>query len=137
MKTGSESAALGESSTSKITRDAFYRAVFKDEKYCVDLFRLVLSEEEFDAFDWSTLSNDADTLFTSDWNERRPDLVESLNWKLSSRRLQLISVIEHKSRNDSDVLQQLHDYCAIIMRTQHRPVPPVVVYSGLRMLGQV
>ncbi len=137
MKTGSESAALGENSTSKITRDAFYRAVFKDEKYCVDLFRLVLSEEEFDAFDWSTLSNDADTLFTSDWNERRPDLVESSNWKLSSRRLQLISVIEHKSRNDSDVLLQLHDYCAIIMRTQHRPVPPVVVYSGLRMLSQV
>ncbi len=132
----SESASSSESSTFEITHDAFFRAVFKEEKYCVDLFRLALNEEEFDAFDWSTLSNDTDTHFTSNWKERRPDLVVSVNWKRYSIRLQLISVIEHKSRKDSDALLQLNEYCAIVMRTKRRPVLPIIVYSGFRRKWQ-
>ncbi len=127
LSTGSE-----ESSTSKIPHDKFFRAIFEHTRYCIDLFRLALTEAEFKAFDWRTLSNDTDLVFTSNWSERKPDLVVSVNWKRSGKRLQLVSVIEHKSKKDSDVLLQLHEYCAVIMRAQRRPVLPIVVYNGFR-----
>ena len=128
----SESTSTSDNSTPKIAHDKFLRAVFKDEKHCVDLFRLAPNEKEFDAFDCSTLSIATDILFTFDWNKRRPDLLVSVDWKRSSRRLQLISVIEHKSRRDSDVQLQLHEYCAVILRAQRQPVLPIIVYSGFR-----
>ena len=121
-----------ENSSSEISHDDFFRAIFKDVNYAVDLLRLALTEEEFSAFDWSALSNDTRTLFTSEWKRRRPDLVLSVNWKRSRQRVQLISIIDHKSRAESDALLQLNEYCAVIMRAHRRPVLPIVVYNGFR-----
>ena len=88
LSTGSE-----ESSTSKIPHDKFFRAIFKHTRYCIGLFPLAVTEAEFKAFDWRTLSNDADLVFTSNWSERKPDLVVSVNWKRSGKRLKLLNFL--------------------------------------------
>ena len=118
----------------------FYE-VYSKERYVLDLFRLVLTSEEFDLFDWKTLQSKVTVFVDKVFREQRADVIFSVKMKDSDEIVEIIFLFEHKSYNDSDIFLQLLKYQASIyekdskdVKSGKRKAPsiviPVLVYSG-------
>ena len=114
----------------KQLHDAFFKEIFGDKKYCLDIFRLVLTSEQFAMFDWKSIKTELTTLIDEELNETRTDLVFSVRRKGGRKRTQILFLIEHKSGQSPKLLQQLLGYQAQIYRKSTHAVIPILVYHG-------
>ena len=57
--------------------DHFFKEIYSQTKYCVDILKLVLSKKEMNLFDWTTLKTEATTFVDKQFKEKRMDLVVS------------------------------------------------------------
>ena len=71
------------------------------------------------------------TVFTDEQgHERRIDLLFSVQVKGSRKRVRIFFLLEHKSYQDSQVLQQILRYQTLIYNRWNYPVIPILVYHG-------
>ena len=112
------------------SHNALFNETFLNERYCLDIFRLVFTSQEFKLFNWKTLKPEM-TVFTDEQgNERRMDLLFSVQVKGSRKRVRIFFLLEHKSHQDSEVLQQILRYQTLIYNRWNYPVIPILVYHG-------
>ena len=62
-------AAMDETKKAKKLHNALFLKAYSDLKYCLDLFRLALSPEEYRLFDWEKIRSQATVFFDSEWTE--------------------------------------------------------------------
>ncbi len=115
--------------------DVLFRGVFIHKKYCLDIFRLVLTPTEFRLFKWKTLKSEATLFLDEEWKERRADLIFSVKLK-NDKSAKIVLLLEHKSYQDTSLLRQLLEYQARIYAKKKGAAPnneaiiPIVVYHG-------
>ncbi len=114
----------------KQLHDAFFKEIFGDKKYCLDIFRLVLTPEQFAMFDWSTIQSELTTLIDEELNEKRIDLIFSVERKRTRKQTRILFLLEHKSGQYAELLQQLLGYQAQIYKKSTHAVIPILVYHG-------
>ena len=111
--------------------DLFFKDVYSNPKYSMDLFHLVLSEEEMALFDWLSLRLQANTFVDKTWTEKRTDLMFLVNFKDSDKKAGLLFLLEHKSREEPDTLLQLLNYqTGAYNEFADLAVIPILVYHG-------
>ena len=107
--------------------DHFFREVYSQPKYCVDILSLVLSKQEMSLFDWNTLKTEATTFIDQSARERRMDLLVSALLKDSKKPAKILFLMEHKSQKDPELLRQFLMYQAVIYQQKKDPVLPVFI----------
>ena len=112
--------------------DIFFKELYCDPRYSLDIFKLVLSSSEFALFDWKTLKSEVTSFIDASQREKRMDLTFSVKLKRSKNSAQILFLLEHKSRQDNDLLVQMLEYQAGIYRCSRSPVIPILVYHGKR-----
>ncbi len=112
------------------SHNALFNETFLNERYCLDIFRLVLTTQEFKLFNWKTLKPEITVFTDEEGNERRIDLLFSVQVKGSQKRVRLFFLLEHKSHQDSQVLQQILRYQTLVYNRWNYPVIPILVYHG-------
>ena len=115
---------------SRSLHDPLFREVYGDRRNSKDLFRLALTPEEFDAFDWRTLQSMPTVYLIEELKEKRTDLLYSVKLKNTDQYLNVIFLLEHKSGQYSDLMQQLLEYQTRIYDKYPYPVVPVLFYHG-------
>ena len=110
--------------------DVFFRGVFGEKKYSMDIFKLILTPNEFKFFNWRTLKLEANTFINEYLKESRTDLVFSVKPKGSKIETQGVFLMEHKSYADSKVMEQLLKYQAASYLRTPAPILPIIVYHG-------
>ena len=110
--------------------DLFFRGVYGETKYSIDIFKLILTPNEFKSFNWRTLKLEANTFINEHLKESRTDLIFSVKAKGSQIETQVVFLMEHKSYTDPKVMEQLLKYqVASYLRTP-APILPIIVYHG-------
>ena len=112
------------------SHNALFNETFINERYCLDIFRLVFTAQEFKLFNWKTLKPEITVFTDEEGNERRIDLLFSVQIKGSRKRVRIFFLLEHKSHQDSQVLQQILRYQTLIYNRWNYPVIPILVYHG-------
>ena len=112
------------------SHNALFNETFIDGRYCLDIFRLVFTAQEFKLFNWKTLKLEMTVFTDEEGNERRIDLLFSVQVKGSRKRVRIFLLLEHKSHQDSQVLQQILRYQTLIYNRWNYPVIPILVYHG-------
>ena len=110
--------------------DLFFREIYSHTKYALDIFRLILTHEEYDLFNWDTLTCEQTTFVNKKGREQRMDLVFSVQTKNSDEKIKLLFLLEHKSWQDPKVIQQMLMYQASMYESTNFPIIPVLVYQG-------
>ena len=114
--------------------DVIFKATYSNKTYALDIFKLVLTREEFSLFDWNTLNLEITTFISKEGKERRSDLIFSLRMRESPEKTRIIFLLEHKSQKDSKkdpkVMKQLLHYQVGIYEEERDPVIIILVYSG-------
>ena len=101
--------------------DQFFRDVYSNKQYALELLQLVLSPEDWERFDWTTLAAQ---------KHGNADLVFSVALKHSSGSVNIIFLLEHKSFQNRKILQQLLRYQTILYADHETPIIPIVIYHG-------
>ena len=114
----------------KIIHDIFFKELYSDTRYCLDIFKLVLTPSEFALFDWRSLKSEISSFIDSEQREKRMDLIFSVNLKRSKKAVRILLLFEHKSYQDSGLLLQVLKYQTGIYRHLSGPVIPILVYHG-------
>ena len=131
-----ESSSKGEQvpQKSKFTKFQLHNILFKEiysnPRYAIDLFRLILSPSEYRSYNWKTLKTEDTVYIDPAWREKRTDLFFSVKYKNSGEAIHVAFLLEHKSYQDDELLQQLLHYQATIYATKKRPIVPILVYHG-------
>ena len=107
--------------------DHFFKEVYSQPKYCVDILSLVLSEKEMSLFDWNTLATETTTFIDQSAREKRMDLLVSALLKDSKKPAKILFLMEHKSQKDPELLRQFLMYQAVIYQRKKDPVLPVFI----------
>ena len=112
--------------------DALFKDAYSNVRYSLDIFRLVFTKAEFALFDWTTLVIEASTLITKQMKERRTDIIFSVQLKGSRRTVRILLLLEHKSYQSQELMQQLLEYQFEAYRKwkYEYPVIPILVYHG-------
>ena len=112
--------------------DIFFKFCYGDAELAKELFGMAFSEEEWDAFDWSGLRPEKDSL-----GNLRADLVFSVPFKENpQRRARLCIILEHKSRFSPRVYYQMLRYeTSMVGKSLEEPelwgpVIAVLLYNG-------
>ena len=112
--------------------DVFFKDFYSDPTFALELFQLIFSKEELEAYNWSQLKTEKDTL-----KDKRADLVFSVPLKEDDKiHLKIFILLEHKSSYNKELFTQLLHYQTLIhtrtlQETGHpAPVIPVVFYHG-------
>ena len=112
--------------------DMFFKDFYSDPTFALELFQLIFSKEELEAYNWSQLKTEKDTL-----KDKRADLVFSVPLKEDDKiHLKISILLEHKSSYNKELFTQLLHYqtlihTKILQETGHpAPVIPVVFYHG-------
>ena len=101
--------------------DQFFQDVYKNPQYARELLQLVFSPQDLARFDLQTLASE---------KPGRADLVFSIKLKDSSKSAKIILLLEHKSFQNRNVLQQLLYYQTTLYADHETPIIPIVVYHG-------
>ena len=117
-------------SANRNIHDLLFKTVYSKPKYSLDIFKLCLSPKEYSLFDWSTLQSEVNTFVDKEWQEKRADLIFSIQLKNSKLKAKIIFLLEHKSRQDSSLMRQLLHYQAGIYEKTTSPVIAVLFYHG-------
>ena len=128
-KANGKGKAKGKNKTPFI-HDTFFKDVYSEPKYSLDLFRLVLSKREQALFDWNTLKFALTTFIDERAREKRVDLLFSVNLKNSNKKIGVLFLLEHKSSEDPKTLIQLLEYQTTIYRKERIPIIPILFYHG-------
>ncbi|MCY4513048.1 MAG: Rpn family recombination-promoting nuclease/putative transposase [Bdellovibrionales bacterium] len=115
--------------------DKFFKSLYSNPDFALELFRLIFSKEEIKAYNWKQLKPEKDTFPDGS----RADLVFSvpLRKKLKTR-VKIFILLEHKAKYDIQLFRQLFRYQTLLIEenlNQHgKPMPiiPVVFYHGKR-----
>ncbi len=110
--------------------NALFKEIYSDPRYATDLFRLILTPSEYQNYNWKTLKSEETVYIDPAWREKRTDLFFSVKYKNSGEAIQVAFLLEHKSHQDSKLLQQLLHYQTCIYATKKRPIVPILVYHG-------
>ena len=110
--------------------DSVFKQIYSRRRYCLDIFRLVLTPQEFKLFNWNTLKPQITTFVDEQGQEKRTDLIFSVKLKKSHKTAQIFFLIEHKSRNRKGTLIQMLSYQTGIYTRSSAPVICVLVYNG-------
>ena len=110
--------------------DAFFKEIYAQERYCLDIFRLIFTPKQFALFDWDTLKSEATVSVDSKWKEARADLVFSVKLKRIKKPVRIIFLLEHKSYQNPMLLKQLLTYQVDRYLKEDCPIIPILVYHG-------
>ena len=98
--------------------------------YSLELFKLILSPEELELFDWGHMDSHATAFFDSQWKEKIADLVFTVPFKGTGKSADIIFLLEHKSYQNKKVMGQMLNYQTQIYSRKPNPVVPVLIYHG-------
>ena len=90
--------------------DRLFRDVYSKERNSMDLFRLIFTPYEFQLFDWETVHAEFTEFWDEGLREKRADLIFSVKSKDSEKDVQIFLLLEHKSGQDANLLQQMLEY---------------------------
>ena len=111
--------------------DVFFKEIYTQTKYCLDLFRLLFTPQEMALFDWDTLKSEVTTFIDHNLTEKRTDLLLSANLKgISNKTVGMLFLVEHKSSPAPLIHQQLLEYQTSIYKKAKLPIIPIVIYHG-------
>ena len=112
--------------------DLLIKTLYSQPKYSTDIFKLCLSPKEYALFRWKTLKSEVNTFVDKDLQEKRADLIFSVQLKNSSppASAKIIFLLEHKSHYDPDLMTQLLHYQTGIYSKNQNPVIVVLLYHG-------
>ncbi len=110
--------------------NALFNETFINEKYGLDIFRLVFKPSEFKLFNWKTLKPEMTVFMDEEGNEKRIDLLFSVQVKGSKKQVRIFFLLEHKSHQDPQLLRQVLGYQTCIYNRWNYPVIPILVYHG-------
>lgn len=112
--------------------DTFFKEFYSNPHFALEIFQLVFSKKELNAFDWTKLKTEKDT-----FPDKRADLVFSVPLKNTPQvRFKICILLEHKAQYSRQLFSQLLDYQYFIHRQtlqdtgQPMPVIPVLFYHG-------
>lgn len=112
--------------------DVFFKEFYANPHFAFELFQLVFSKKELNAFDWTKLKTEKDT-----FPDKRADLVFSVPLKHKSQvRFKICILLEHKAQYSRQLFSQILDYQYFIhkqtLRDTRQPMPviPVLFYHG-------
>ena len=109
--------------------DRFFKRFFSEIAFAKEIFKLVLSPEEFAACDWDTLKVEKDSL-----KDKRADLVFTVALKGNpSAKFQFCILLEHKSSYNKHLFRQVLSYQTLLYERKSDniiAVIPIVFYHG-------
>ena len=114
----------------KNIHDAFFRRFFRDKQFAIDIFRKALPSFQFALFQWKTLKSEETSYFDHEGNEKKADLVFSVKLKKNRKRANLVMLLEHKSYNDTRLMQQILEYQTVLYAKYKKPVIPILVHQS-------
>ena len=114
----------------RFIHDIFFKEIYADKKYSLDIFKLVLTPSEFSLFDWKTLKSEMTSFIDTEQREKRMDITFSVKLKRGKQTARILFLLEHKSYRDDDLLVQMLEYQTGIYRRSRNPVIPILVYHG-------
>ena len=112
------------------THSSFFIEVFSKKEYGLDIFRYAFEDSQFELFDWKTLKSEMNIFIDEQGNEKRVDLLFSVQLKDSKERVRIFFLLEHKSHQDPNLLKQVLRYQTCIYNQFNYPVIPILVYHG-------
>ena len=118
---------MGRNKKKKNIHDAFVRRFFRDKRFAIDIFLKALSPAQFALFAWESLKPEETSYFDHEGNEKKADLVFSVKLKKNRKPANLVILIEHKSYQDSRMMQQILEYLTVLSAKYKRPVIPIVL----------
>ena len=110
--------------------DLFFKEVYSNKRYSLDIFVLILTPSEFSLFDWETLKSEMTSFIDHDQKEKRMDLVFSVKLKRSKKTAKILFLLEHKSHQKNDLMVQMLEYQTGIYQKSKTPVIPILIYHG-------
>ena len=110
--------------------DAFFKEIYSQKRYCLDIFRLIFTPKQFALFDWDTLKSEATVSVDNQWREKRADLVFSVKLKRIKKPVRIIFLLEHKSYQYPILLKQLLAYQVAQYIKEDCPIIPILIYHG-------
>ena len=112
--------------------DIFFKEVYSNPRFALEIFNLIFSKEELEAYDWTKLNTEKDT-----FKDKRADLVFSVPLKKNPKtNLKIFILLEHKSSYNRQLFTQLLNYQILLynktIQEMGRPMPiiPVLFYHG-------
>ena len=110
--------------------DRLFRDVYSKERNSMDLFRLIFTPYEFQLFDWETVHAEFTEFWDEGLREKRADLIFSVKSKDSEKDVQIFLLLEHKSGQDANLLQQMLEYQTRMYSRQNSMIIPILIYHG-------
>ncbi len=114
----------------RFIHDIFFKEIYADKRYSLDIFKLVLTKTEYSLFDWKTLKSELTSFVDTEQREKRMDLTFSVKLKRGKQTARILFLLEHKSYRNDDLLVQMLEYQTGIYRRTRTPVIPILVYHG-------
>ena len=121
---------MNKKSSKHSIHDLFFKEVYSNKRYSLDIFVLILTPSEFSLFDWDTLKSEMTSFIDHDQKEKRMDLVFSVKLKRSKKTARILFLLEHKSHQKNDLMVQMLEYQTGIYQKSKTPVIPIIVYHG-------
>ena len=112
------------------THSSFFIEVFSKKEYGLDIFCYAFKPSQFELFEWKTLKPEMNIFIDEQGNEKRVDLLFSVQLKDSKERVRIFFLLEHKSHQDPNLLKQVLRYQTCIYNQFNYPVIPILVYQG-------
>ena len=107
-----------------------FKEIYSNPRYAIDLFCLILTPSEFRRYNWKTLKTEESVYVDLGGREKKADLFFSVEYKKSREAVHVAFLLEHKSYQDAELLEQLLRYQTSIYITKKRPIVPILVYHG-------
>lgn len=114
----------------KKLHDLLFKSVYSQPAFCSDIFKLTLTPQQYNLFDWNTLTFEINTFVDPEWREKRSDLLCSVKTKDRKAQARIIFLLEAKSKYDKQWITQLLHYQAGIYSQSTAPVVIVLFYTG-------
>ncbi len=128
---GNKQAPKQSKKSKAFLHDIFFKEIYTQPNYCLDLFRLIFTPQEMALFNWRTLKSEVTTFIDQDSKEKRTDLLLSAKLKeASNETVGMLFLVEHKSVSAPNIHQQLLEYQTSIYKQSRLPIIPIVIYHG-------
>ena len=108
----------------------FKQEIESNPDFTLYIFRKVFTPATLRLFNWKTLKSEATAYIDQKSRPKMADFVFSIKPKGSSKTTDIVILLEHKTGQSGDVLQQLLEYQTAIYARRKNPIVPVLVYQG-------
>ena len=97
--------------------DQFFKSLFSQIPFVLELFQLIFSKEELKTYDWKKLKIEKDSFS----DNSRADLIFSVPLKNKQKtKVQIFILLEHKSTYDIKLFQQLFRYQSLLIKNNFK-----------------